>query len=582
MQFFPAPSRRNIITLVLTLWQIVSTAIQTFVLGSLREGAIDVRPLSRTLRVVVIVGLTIIIGFLFGILFSDSLRVSGPLEFLANESSSTRALHAPSIAFPITLVALTLGWGYMLAGALHAHRIIRWFVCIIFIVYMLFANIVPLTQPFDTILWPFVFIVLLLLAFIILPRVHLPLPLEWSFILLICGAMMIMSVYGNLIMQRLSGENWTATTLTTIILNQFMLITPFLLLSGLGWVDFALDASGWAASAVRRHAGSGLSIVILLAILIFRSYEHLSKLFATALSEQAAALGGAALLIIGIVAILLWRIRQAAEGNLDRRIIVFLVLMNILIQIILLLSQALLTLPALVFVSPESERTVDRISAVVVMISNLEPKFRPWIFVMLGLGLYLLGRRRQNPSLAAFGLVIAWFHCLRGLMMTDRVLESLSYRYEQVDILATLLLTVLALFWLIRRRLSPERTIRLLVIALLLALLNQTDFLDNPFSPLFSFAGVAFLIFGIIWNILMAGSFANLSSPGLPRESRLLLYIGYVLISVAITHWYLVSHNIGKQLTTSTINELGFLSIGLPLAYLAIAEGGKTLVRESL
>ena len=112
--------------------------------------------------------------------------------------------------------------------------------------------------------------------------------------------------------------------------------------------------------------------------------------------------------------------------------------------------------------------------------------------------------------------------------------QFLSYRYEQVDILATLLLTVLALFWLIRRTLSPERTIRLLVIALLLALLNQTDFLDNPFSPLFSFAGVAFLIFGIIWNILMAGSFANLSSPGLPRESRLLLYIGYVLISVAI------------------------------------------------
>ena len=582
MQTFPTPSRRTIITLILTLWQIVSTAVQTFVLGSVHESAIDVRPLSRTLRVVVIVGLTIILGFLFGILFSDSLRVNGPLEFLANESSATRALHAPSVAFPITLVALTLGWGYMLAGALHARMLIRWFVFIVFIVYMLLGNIVPLTQPLDNLFWPFVFAFLLLLAFIILPRVHLPLPLEWSFILVICGVMMVMSVYGNLIMQRLSGENWTATTLTALILNQFILISPFLLLSGLGWVDFALDASSWTASAVRRHAGAGLSIAILLAILLFRSYEHLSKLFATPISEQADALGGAALLIVGIVAILLWRMRQSGEGSIDRRIIVLLVLMNVLIQIMLLFSQALLTLPALVFVSPESERTVDHINAGVVMISNLEPKFRPWIFVLLGLGLSLLGKRRHNSSLAAFGLVIAWFHCLRGLMLRDNILEFLSYRYEQVDILATLLLTVLALFWLIRRTLSPERTIRLLVIALLLALLNQTDFLDNPFSPLFSFAGVAFLIFGIIWNILMAGSFANLSSPGLPRESRLLLYIGYVLISVAITHWYLVSHNIGKQLTTSTINELGFLSIGLPLAYLAITEGGKTLVRESL
>ena len=114
--------------------------------------------------------------------------------------------------------------------------LIRWFVFIVFIVYMLLGNIVPLTQPLDNLFWPFVFAFLLLLAFIILPRVHLPLPLEWSFILVICGVMMVMSVYGNLIMQRLSGENWTATTLTALILNQFILISPFLLLSGLGWV----------------------------------------------------------------------------------------------------------------------------------------------------------------------------------------------------------------------------------------------------------------------------------------------------------------------------------------------------------
>ena len=38
--------------------------------------------------------------------------------------------------------------------------------------------------------------------------------------------------------------------------------------------------------------------------------------------------------------------RQSGEGSIDRRIIVLLVLMNVLIQIMLLFSQALLTLPA--------------------------------------------------------------------------------------------------------------------------------------------------------------------------------------------------------------------------------------------
>ncbi len=582
MQTFPMPSRRNVITLLLTLWQIASTAVQTFVLGSVREGAINVRPLSRTLRVVVIVGLTIIGIFLLGILFSDVLRVSGPLEFLANESSATRALHAPSAAFPITLVALSLGWGYMLAGALHARRLIRWFIFIIFMVYMLFANIVPLTQPYDNIFIPFVFLIFFLLAFIILPRVHLPLPLEWSFILLLCGSMMAMGLYGNLMLERISGENWTSTTLTGLILNQLIITTPFLLLSGLGWADFALEASGWTASAVRRHASNSLIIAILLGILLFRSYEHLSGLFLAPLSEQAAKLGGASLFILGLIMIFLWRMHQPGQGNVQRRLIVGLLLVNIFIQVILLFSQALFTIPAIIMVTPESERSVDRISAAVLAVSNLEPKLRPWIFALIGLGLSVFAKRRNNPSLVAFGFILIWFNVLRALTMADRPLESLRYEYEHVDMVGTVLLTGLALFWLIKRKLNAERAIRLLVIALLMALLNQTSFLDNPFSPLFSFAGVAFLVFGIIWNILMAGSFANLSTPGLPRESRLLLYIGYVLISVAITHWYLVSHNIGRQLFTTTINELGFLSLGLPIAYLAIAEGGQRLLHEDL
>jgi hypothetical protein len=88
-----------------------------------------------------------------------------------------------------------------------------------------------------------------------------------------------------------------------------------------------------------------------------------------------------------------------------------------------------------------------------------------------------------------------------------------------------------------------------------------------------------FLVFGIVWNILTAGGqFVNQSSPGLPRDSRLLLYVGYVLLSVSVAHWYLVSHNIVVQIVQGDINVLGFLVLGLPLAYLTLVEGGERLL----
>ena len=72
--------------------------------------------------------------------------------------------------------------------------------------------------------------------------------------------------------------------------------------------------------------------------------------------------------------------------------------------------------------------------------------------------------------------------------------------------------------------------------------------MDNPFSPLFGFAGVFFLVFGIMWSVVTGGGqFVHGDSSGLPRASRLLLYLGYVLLSVSVAHWYIISHNVVEQ-----------------------------------
>ena len=54
----------------------------------------------------------------------------------------------------------------------------------------------------------------------------------------------------------------------------------------------------------------------------------------------------------------------------------------------------------------------------------------------------------------------------------------------------------------------------LLVVTVLSALLNETDFLRNPFSPLFRLAGISFLAFGILWGVLTAGGrYTNAEMP---------------------------------------------------------------------
>jgi hypothetical protein len=42
-------------------------------------------------------------------------------------------------------------------------------------------------------------------------------------------------------------------------------------------------------------------------------------------------------------------------------------------------------------------------------------------------------------------------------------------------------------------------------------------------------------LLGLIWDALTIGFWANHDFPGMPRVSRILLYLGHVLFSIAVT-----------------------------------------------
>jgi hypothetical protein len=76
----------------------------------------------------------------------------------------------------------------------------------------------------------------------------------------------------------------------------------------------------------------------------------------------------------------------------------------------------------------------------------------------------------------------------------------------------------------------------------------------------------------VVWDALTSGSWANVSSPGLSRTSRIFLYLGYVILTVTVINWALTTHDLSSlsQLTGNTA-LVGLDRFGRPMLYAIIA-----------
>jgi hypothetical protein len=103
-------------------------------------------------------------------------------------------------------------------------------------------------------------------------------------------------------------------------------------------------------------------------------------------------------------------------------------------------------------------------------------------------------------------------------------------------------------------------------------LLRQTDFVSNRFSLFVGSGGLGFLAFGILWDALTIGAWANEGSRGLPRVSRIFLYLGYVLMTVTVINWAVVSHDLAAVgHLTGDVGLVGLEAFGKPLLYTIFA-----------
>ena len=587
-------SLRGLFTALLVLFEIVVAGTRVFALDGLRAGLIDVRPLNRVTRLLALIGLLLVFGFLFSLVFGDVLRLNSSLQLLTYASSAVRGLLAPSVAVPLTLLAVALGWTYILTGALHVRRAARWFALALYILYVIpglgrsiltTATTLDMTTTFTSIGGAACLSLLILFAFALLPHLHWPLAVEFS-VLWLCNSLLFLLAYAQVVIgaQRTLDAPFNAGDLVTeLVLIERTLLIPFLFVAGVEMVNFGRDVSGWGGKTLQRFASARMAKGLLLALLAYRGYGFARSWLSEGISaQQVNAWLGAAALAAGLWLILRWRQRKAIGDSVPMKLVLALIFgttSSLILLTVILQWVPLLFILIVILTQDPSAMTTAGFFETVDALSQTYGQIALLVTAILGVIIALAAMRRGRYTVAAFGWIVAWSRGLGWLTEPERALARWHFEYADVDVSLWLALTAVTLFWLARGQLTRTRALRLFVLALLAALLNQTGFLDNPFSPLFSFAGIFFLAFGILWSVLTAGGrFLNDDSKNFPRASRVLMYLGYVLLSVSIAHWYNISHDVANQTLQSDFTTRGFVGIGLPLAYLAFVEGGRSLV----
>ena len=137
---------------------------------------------------------------------------------------------------------------------------------------------------------------------------------------------------------------------------------------------------------------------------------------------------------------------------------------------------------------------------------------------------------------------------------------DLGTSYPTIDVTITLgVLVLLVTGW---RRLDTRLLLTAATVLVFSWLVTSRGDYISFFGGLVGLSVVVVVVFGIGWTLLSGSSFTSGSSRWLPQPARLLLFIGYVLLSVTILNWDEATHA-----TTSDGDALvAYFYVGIPLA----------------
>ena len=559
--------------------------LRDFVWADLRAGLVDIRGLSLATQGLVLFGFALLFLMIWALVNNDAWRAQSALLPLAN-AVPRRGTLLPVVLTPATLFVLSVGWGFALTGALHAHPAYRLGVVYLYLLIGLsWTDTSGISDPTAMLqAWGLLAAVPLFFAVRWRARPR-PAP-EFAVLFVLAAATFVIVQAQGIEAWRVSGVPLVLGYLGLNLLSYTILVIPFLYLAGTGMADFAIRAADWSLALIDRLPRRALGLV-LLGLLVWRLRE-VGLDAATRLAGGPSA--GAWLPYLGALPVplavgLAWWIVSAVrrpgapsvptvEGVVSAaaRAMMPLILIYSLVNLLAwVLAESLFMVVKLGIGYPATMLFTE--AAVGVL--NSSAVLLGWHLVVdalaVGLGVWLAGRGRL--ALAAFVAIFGLIDLYRELSQPGRPFSALSDPDQSalIDFWWVVIFGVVTVVWAARRQLTPERVSRLLLLVLLTALLRQTDFISNRFS-VFGFAGVGFLAFGLVWDALTVGTWANVESRALPRLSRVFLYLGYMLLTVAVVNWALTTHDLAAQARlTGEMALAGFNRFGRPMIYAIFA-----------
>jgi hypothetical protein len=538
----------------------------------LRDGRLRLAGVQPAVRWLAMLGVSALLLIWTSVVLNDLWR-NGPLVSVGSPDILGRTTFVPLGLVPVTLIVLCLAWALFLTGALYA----AWPIRLIGAFGFLVAN-ASLSKPVSLELRsslpfvlgptlsrvgyfvvPSIIVIGALLAF--KPAVERRLrPLLFS--LLFIG---VLAFFGGHLITQIASEHAGLpavfpTFLDNGLENVSRLLAPNVALGVLGLVGFshavasAAVVPAWRVSALTAR-------LLLIGLLLFKLWIQVIR----HLGDWAASFDTfpgtwvvtvVAFALVGAAAWLMRKLPRSKESSTKAaEPMTYLAAFAIVIPLLLLMLFSATVLfvlvqfnfqPALNWIDPEALTKASQVLNVVV-----------WsVFLVAGVILLLRSDRRREIGI---GLLIIG----AGLPFFAAELfgTSLSLMEELLDVLVTIAVGIYAAFrW---SSLTTRRAIALAALVLFTWLVSTRFSWLGLVGKLLGLPAVFIVIVGVVLTLAAGSAFASRNSKNLPRPARLLMWVGFLLISATILNWLLASH--GNDLA-ARLSARTYGYVALPLA----------------
>lgn len=518
----------------------IATIIRTFlhatVIDDVQKNRIRLAGLPPLVQLLggVILGLLGITTVLM--IFASNLRTAFQ-TIVVSTDSYPNGLLLPSTAIGLVLFLLCMAWSFLLVAIQHSAWWIRTIGVFIHL-FMIGIWIISLAQS-NMALFGVVVAVLAVQTIIVLRQPHGHLVRNWVLIAL-CESILLALPHSIYLQQyQASGIGLLFTSVANFIQSQFAFITPMLFLVGISMAQAALNIADWGTRTA-QYLNTRMVWAVLVICVVWRLFLIEERIF-----PSSDAILSALLYVSGFLAIVVCmrltqpqytpssiQINDAIERGAPWLIVAYLV--PLIVNIVAINVFGLVAMGAVVL-GYESGAILDTVADFITKRST-----EIQLTVAFGIGGYALVRWRRGAHLwgAFFGITAYHLAWRAGVNYVDLTIPTMLI--EHVFFGGALVLTLVRSMCGV---LTSAQLQGFLFVTICSVLLLNTDFLNNPLSPVLSFAGVIFIAIGVIWDVLFGSSWVNNDTPLYPRPVRLFFYLGYCLLMTIVAFWAVLSQD---------------------------------------